>query len=113
MYKIYHNPRCKKSRAGLAALEAKATNIEVVEYIKHPLTEEALDDLIRKTGMEVEELVRKQEEYFKKNLKGKKLTYNEWIKEIAANPKLLQRPLVVRGNRAVLADPPEKLKELF
>jgi arsenate reductase len=113
MIKIYHNPRCKKSRAGLAALEAKAAAFEVVDYLKDPLSEQALDALIKMTGLDVEKLVRKQEDHYKQQLKGKKLSHAEWVKEIAANPKLLQRPIVVKGNKAVLADPPENMDGIF
>jgi arsenate reductase (glutaredoxin) len=111
--KIYHNTRCKKSRAGLAYLEEKGLKFEVIDYIKNPLTETEINDLIAKTGLEAEQLVRKQEDYFKKELKGKILSHKDLVKAIAAEPKLLQRPIVVNGQKAVLANPPENINNII
>ncbi len=111
--KIYHNPRCKKSRAGLAFLQEKGIDFEIIDYIKNPPSEKELDTLIKSTGLDTEALVRKQEDYYKQNLKGKSLTHKQWVKEITNHPKLLQRPIVVSGNKAVLANPPENINELI
>lgn len=111
--KIYHNPRCRKSRAGLAYLEERGIDFEIIDYIKNPLSEAELDALITSTGLETEALVRKQEDHYKQNLKGKNLTHKQWIKELAMHPKLLQRPIVASGNKAVLANPPENINELI
>ncbi len=94
-------------------LENKGVEFEVVDYLKNPLSETELDALIKSTGLEAEALVRKQEDFYKQNLKGKTLTHKQWVKEIAANPKLLQRPIVNTGNKAVLANPPENINQLF
>lgn len=113
MLKIYHNPRCAKSRAGLNFLKDNQIEHEVVEYIKNPLTAEEIKGLIEKTGQPVTDFVRTQEDYFKKNLKGKELSDDDWYQTLAKNPKLLQRPIVVTNKKAVLAQPPEKINELI
>lgn len=111
--KIYHNPRCKKSRAGLAFLEEKSTDFEIVNYIKEGIREDEVKEIIKKTGLPAEELIRKQEDVYKKELKGKKLTEVEWIKAIVENPKLLKRPIVINNDKAVWADPPENLNTIL
>lgn len=111
--KIYHNPRCKKSRAGLAYLEEKGLKFEVIDYIKNPLSDSEIDELIKKTGLGADQLIRKQEDFFKKELKGKTLTHKEWVKVIASEPKLLQRPIVENGKKAVLANPPENINNII
>jgi arsenate reductase len=113
MFKIYHNPRCKKSRAGLAYLESKVDNFEIVKYLDENLSSEQLKSLIDKTGMKPIDMIRKQEDYFKKNLKGKSLSDSELIEEMAANPKLIARPIVEKENKAVLAEPAEEIDKLL
>ncbi|HPE43212.1 MAG TPA: ArsC/Spx/MgsR family protein, partial [Bacteroidales bacterium] len=95
--KIYHNPRCKKSRAGLAYLEEKTKDFELINYIKEGISKEELKEIISKTGLSAEELLRKQEDAYKKEIKGKKLSDAELIKAIADNPKLLKRPIIING----------------
>ena len=80
MIKIYHNPRCKKSRAGLQYLEGKGVEFELVEYLKENLTEAELKDIMMKLNTSPFEMVRTQEEIYKKQLKGKEFTDEEWIK---------------------------------
>ncbi|MCF8379548.1 MAG: arsenate reductase (glutaredoxin) [Bacteroidales bacterium] len=113
MIKIYHNPRCKKSRAGLQYLEGKGLEFELVEYLKYPLAEDDLKDILMKMNVRPVELVRTQEEKYKKELKGKDFTDEEWVKIILENPKLLKRPLIVKDYKAVWADPPENMDKLF
>lgn len=113
MYKIYHNARCKKSRAGLDYLKGKTNNIEVREYLKVPLTKEELNDILSKTGLKVSDLIRTQEDYYKKEIKGKGLDDEKLFQEIIGNPKLLQRPIVLINNQGVLAQPPEKIDEII
>ena len=111
--KIYHNPRCKKSRAGLTYLQSKTNKFEIVEYQKTGLTEEILKEILLKSNLKAADLVRTQEEIFKKELKGKKFTDDEWIKIIVENPNLLQRPIIVGNHKAVLAQPPEAIDKLL
>ncbi|QQS52461.1 MAG: arsenate reductase family protein [Bacteroidota bacterium] len=108
MIKIYHNPRCKTSRDGLAYLRSKDIEIQVVDYLKEGLTREALMEILLKSNLKPDALVRTQEELFRKELKGKKFTDEEWINILVENPKLLQRPILLGRHRAVLAQPPEK-----
>ena len=105
MIRIYHNPQCKKSRAGLEYLKGKGVEFETVEYLKEPLTEKGLEMLLMKLNAKPEEMVRTQEEYYKKNLKGKKFNVHEWITIILQNPKLLKSPIVEVQYKAGLGDP--------
>lgn len=113
MLTIYHNPRCKKSRAGLQYLEEKTKDFEIRKYLNEPLSEEELKKLFTKLNAKPSEMVRTQEDVYKKQLKGKNFTYDEWIKIIAENPKLLQRPVVEADHKAVLGNPPENIDKLI
>lgn len=113
MLKIFHNPRCKKSREGLNYLKTKTQEFQIREYLKDPIKEEELREILLKMNTGPSKLVRTQEEIFKKELKGKKFNDDEWIKIIIQNPKLLQRPVVVGKHKAVLAQPPEKIDVFF
>jgi arsenate reductase (glutaredoxin) len=113
MLKIYHNPRCRKSREGLSYLQDKTKEIEIIEYLKEGLTEDIIKEILLKTNLKPFELVRTQEELFKKELKGKNFSDEEWVKIIVENPKLLHRPIVIGKHKAVLAQPPEKVEDLL
>jgi arsenate reductase (glutaredoxin) len=113
MIKIYHNPRCKKSRAGLQHLKEKGVEFEIVEYLKNPITEKELKDILMKLNKKPQDMIRTQEAEYKQNFKGKNFTDDEWIKIMIENPKLIKRPIVVKDNKAVWADPPENINELF
>jgi arsenate reductase (glutaredoxin) len=108
MIKIYHNPRCRKSREGLKYLQSNSGDFNIVDYLKTGLTNEDLKEILLKSSLKPIDLIRKQEEAFKKELKGKNFTDEEWMKIIIENPKLLQRPIVVGKHKAVLAQPAEK-----
>jgi len=109
MLKIYHNPQCKKSRAGLEYLKGKKVEFEIVDYIREPLEEEELEKLLVKLNAKPEEMLRTQEEYYKKNLKGKKFNEHEWIRIIVQNPRLLKRPIIEGQYKAVWGDPVENI----
>lgn len=111
--KIYHNPRCKKSRAGLEYLRSKTEDIEIIEYLKTGISEEKIKFILKISGLNVSDLIRKQEEFYKKELRGKSLSDGSLIKYITENPKLLQRPVVIKGGLAVIGDPPENIDRLF
>lgn len=111
--KIYHNSRCKKSRAGLEYLGSKTDKYEIVEYLKESISEEELRDILLKLNKKPSDIVRTQEEVYKKELKGKKFTDDEWIKILVENPKLIQRPIVVGKYKAVIAQPPEEMDQLI
>ena len=113
MYKIYHNSRCKKSRAGLAYLQEKTSDFEIVEYLKTNIKEEEIKEILLKINRSPAEIVRTQEEFFKKNLKGKTFNDDEWIKILIENPKLIHRPIVVAKHKAVIGDPPENIDKVL
>ena len=113
MIKIYHNPRCKKSRAGLERLKTKTEDFEIIQYLKEGIDLETLKRLHKKLGIPAEDMIRKQEAVFKTNYKGKSLSDTEWLEAIVEEPKLLQRPIIETDNDAILADPAEKLDRLF
>ncbi|MEN8204055.1 MAG: arsenate reductase (glutaredoxin) [Bacteroidota bacterium] len=112
MYTIYHNPRCKKSRAGLQYLTEKNTEFQVREYLKNPLSESELSALVMKLHVKPFKLVRTQEEVYRKELKGLDLNDEEWIKVMVENPKLIHRPIVEGKYKAVVGDPPENIDKL-
>jgi len=111
--KIYHNPRCRKSRAGLRHLESKTSDFDVIPYIKNGISEEELREMLLKLNIKPAELVRTQEDYYKKELKGKDFTDHEWIRILSENPKLIRRPVVLGKHKAVIADPPENIDTMF
>jgi polyphosphate kinase len=110
--KIYHNPRCSKSRAGLQYLEEKGYDIEIKKYLTEGLSETELKDIIAKTGKKPQFFVRIHEKEYINNYQGKEFNDDEWIKILVENPRLLRRPIVVNGNKAVLANPPENIEEI-
>jgi arsenate reductase (glutaredoxin) len=113
MLKIYHNPRCKKSREGLLYLQQKGVEFEIVEYLKNPLTEKEILDLLMLLNKKPIEIIRTQEDLFKKEYKSLKLTDGEWIKIISKNPILLQRPIVAKKHKAVIGQPPQNIDILL
>lgn len=113
MLRIYHNPSCKKSRAGLQFLQASGKPFEVVEYLRNPLKEKEMETLLVKLNKRPQDVLRIQEDYYKQNLKGKNFEDHEWVKIILQNPKLLQRPIVEGKYRAVIGDPVENIEPLL
>jgi len=111
--KIYHNPRCKKSRAGLQFLQEKGIEPEIIEYLKEPLNEDDLKDLLVRLHRKPVDIIRTQEEYYRKELKGREFTDDEWVKIMIENPKLIQRPIVVNGPKAVVGDPASNIEALL
>lgn len=112
--KIYHNPRCKKSRAGLEHLQEKGVEPEVVKYMKDtPLTEEKLKELLMKLNEKPQNIIRTQEKIYKDNFKGKNFTEDEWVKILVENPRLIQRPIVESKYKAVIGNPPQNIDDLL
>ncbi len=111
-YTIYHNPRCSKSRCALQKLKEEKKDFSVIEYLKTPLNEGELTELLKKLGMKAEELVRKTESVYKEKYKGKVLSEKEWITAMVSHPKLIERPIIVRGDRAVVGRPVENIDKL-
>ncbi|HUU73103.1 MAG TPA: arsenate reductase (glutaredoxin) [Burkholderiales bacterium] len=110
---IYHNPRCSKSRNTLALLQQNGIEPTVVEYLKHPPDKATLKSIVHKLGVKPEQIVRKGEEIFKQNYAGKTLTDDQWIDALAAHPILIERPIAVEGERAVVGRPPENVLTLI
>jgi arsenate reductase len=113
MLTIYHNPSCKKSRAGLQFLRKSGNEFTIVEYLKKPLTEPELEKLLVKLNRKPVDLLRKQEDYYKQYLKGKNFEDHELIRIMAQNPKLIQRPVVEGKYKAVVGDPVSEMEALF
>ena len=111
--KIYHNPRCKHSRAGLEYLKTKTSDFEIIDYIKDSLTEGELANILMLLDKRAEDVIRTQEDIYRKELKDKNFTEEEWIKIIVQNPRLLHRPIIMNRTKAVIAQPPERLDELL
>ena len=113
MYTIYHNPRCRKSRETLQLLESNNIQPEIVLYLDNTPSEKELSELLAKLDMKPMDLVRKNEAVWKEQYKGKSLSDEQIIKAMTLNPKLIERPIVVKGNTAVLGRPPENVEKLF
>ena len=109
---IYHNPKCSKSRATLELL-ANRGDVKIVEYLKTPPTAKELEALVAKLGIEPEQLVRKGEDVYKEKYAGKTLSRAQWIDALVRHPILIERPIVVRGERAVIGRPPENVHALL
>lgn len=110
---IYHNPRCSKSRQTLALIEKQGIEAEVILYKTTPPSAAELKSVIDKTGLKPIDIIRKGEKTFKENFKGAEHTDAEWIDIMVAHPELIERPIVIKGNKAVLGRPPENVIELF
>lgn len=110
---VYHNPRCSKSRCALDFLNAQKVDFTVVEYLKDVPTKAELTTIIDQMGIAPEVLIRKGEEEYKLHFKGKYLSNDEWIEAMLQFPKLIERPIVVVGGKAVVARPTERILELL
>ncbi|MFT5483293.1 MAG: arsenate reductase [Halieaceae bacterium] len=114
LYTIYHNPRCSKSRQTLALLLENKIEPGVVEYLENPLTEATITELLHKLGIGARDLLRKGEDAYRESgLADDTLTEGDLIAAMVAHPKLIERPIVVRGNKAVIGRPPENVLELM
>ncbi|MGV9011631.1 MAG: arsenate reductase (glutaredoxin) [Flavobacteriales bacterium] len=110
---IYHNPRCSKSREALTLLKESGITPKVVEYLKDAPTRKELELLVMQLGIPASELVRKNEPLFKEKYKGLQLNEHEWIRVMHENPQLMERPVVVKGHKAVIGRPMENVKDLL
>ena len=112
-YTIYHNPRCSKSRNTLALLKENGIEPQVVLYLETPPNSGQLKSLLGKLGLSAAELVRGGEDAYKSCGLSKDSSEEQLIAAMVAHPKLIERPIVVRGKRAVLGRPPENALELI
>ena len=113
MIKIYHNPRCRKSREVLNFLEESGRDFKVILYMQDKLTVEELSALIKKLNIRTEDLIRKEEALWKTKFKLKNLGDNALINLMTEEPRLMQRPVVTLQDRAVIARPLEAIEQLF
>ena len=113
MIKIYHNNRCTKSRETCGLLDKAKVKYETIAYLKTPPTAKELKKLIKILGIKASELVRKKEPVYKEKYEGKKMTEEQWLKVMVENPILIERPIVVKGNKAVIGRPPENVNKLL
>jgi arsenate reductase len=114
MISIYHNPRCSKSRQALALLKEKGLVVDVLMYLEKPPTAEVLRDLLKKLGVSARQLLRTDEDiYREEKLSDKEKTESQLIDAMATHPKLIQRPIVVNGDKAVIGRPPEQVLEII
>ncbi|MEK6902692.1 MAG: arsenate reductase (glutaredoxin) [archaeon] len=110
---IYYNPKCSTCHVALDLLEKKGVKLTIREYLKEPPTKTELKELIRKLGIRPEELIRKKEPIFTEKYKGKTLTDDQWIAAMVENPILIQRPIVIEGNKAIIGRPAERVIEII
>lgn len=113
MITIYHNPRCTKSREGLCEIELLNQPFITRKYFDEPFTKEELEMVIKKLNIKPIELVRTKESIWIENYKGKELTDAQIVDAMLENPKLIERPIVVNGDKAVIARPKEKINEIL
>ena len=111
--KILHNPRCRKSRETLQIIEDKGVKVEVVKYLEQPPSSEELKAIVTKLGCSVTDIVRKGESIYKEEFKGKEIDNEEWFTILSKNPKLIERPIVIKQNKAIVGRPPENVLELL
>ncbi|MCH2231237.1 MAG: arsenate reductase (glutaredoxin) [Crocinitomicaceae bacterium] len=111
-YKIYHNPRCSKSRMALEFLKKEGKDVEIIEYLKEIPSKEELLVVLKKLNLSAESIIRKGESIFKENYKGKNMSEDQWVEAMLKFPKLIERPIVIKANRAVVARPTELINNL-
>lgn len=113
MIKIYHNNRCSKSRCGLEILENSGQDFKVVKYLDDVPTAKELKDIIKLLNIKPIELVRKTEAIWKENFKNKNLSDSDIITAMIKHPKLIERPIIINGNKAVIGRPPELILDIL
>lgn len=107
--KIYHNPRCRKSREALQYLEETKQSFYIINYLDNHLSKKEIEQLLKELGYQPEDLIRKNEAIWKEQYKGKDLSVDELVTALRENPKLIERPIISNGKSAVIARPLEKL----
>jgi arsenate reductase len=115
MVKVWHNNRCGKSRDAVKYLESNSINFEIVEYLKNNFSKDDLQEVINMLGIsDAREMLRtKEKEYKENNLKDESLSQDVIIDIVVANPKLVERPIVINGNKAVIARPLEEIEKVL
>ena len=111
--KIYHNPRCSKSRQTLQLIKDAGADVEIIEYLNAIPTAEDLKTILMKLNLKPTDIIRKGEAVYKEKFKNSNFNDDEWIKILIEYPKLIERPIVVKGNKAILGRPPENVLDLI
>lgn len=111
--KIYHNPRCSKSRETLKLIKDAGAEVEIVEYLNAIPTKEDLETILMKLNLKPTDILRKGETVYKEKFKNSNFNDDEWIKVMIEYPKLIERPIVIKGNKAILGRPPQNVLELL
>jgi len=110
---IYHNPRCSKSRQTLALIEEKGITPKIVEYLKSPPSEAELENILTQLAIEPEALMRKGEDEYKDHFKGKTLSRAQTIHLMVQHPKVIERPIVLSNDKAIIGRPPESVLSIL
>lgn len=111
---LYHNPRCSKSRAALELLQARNLPVTVVKYLETPLTAAGVQQLLTQLNYQARQLLRTgEDDYRELGLSDPTLSETQLIEAMAAHPKLIERPILVKGDKALVGRPPEKILELL
>ncbi|SKB31103.1 arsenate reductase [Salegentibacter holothuriorum] len=110
---VYHNPRCKKSREGLELVKNSGKEYQIREYLKEPLSEEELGEILEKLSFYPIQLIRTNEKIWKEEYKNKDLSNKELITVMVKNPKLIERPIVETPNTAVVGRPSSKIEDIL
>ena len=113
MTTLYHNPRCSSSREALHLLEESGETIEVVRYLETPPSRQELLQIIELLGIKPIELVRTKEDEWKINFKGKELSDSQIVDAMVEFPKLIERPIAIKGTHAVIGRPPKKVLDIL
>ncbi|MFN4027900.1 MULTISPECIES: arsenate reductase family protein [Flavobacterium] len=113
MLQVLHNPRCGKSRNCLALLNETNQSFEIINYLQNPLSEDEIKKLLQKLDIEPIALVRQKENIWIEKFKDKKLSDQQIIKALSENPILIERPIVIKNNKAIIGRDLEKLQEFI
>ena len=111
--KIYHNPRCSKSRNTLSIIQEMGNEVEIIEYLNSPPTAKELEVILEMLNIQPIELIRKNEIIWREYYRGKQMRDDEIINAMRENPKLIERPIVIKNGKAIIGRPPEKVLNLL
>lgn len=110
MVKVLHNNSCSKSRAILEYLDENGVPFEVIDFVQNPLSMQEMKTVLKKLGMEVHEIIRKNENLYREKFAGKDFTDEEWMQILIDNPELMQRPILIKSSVAMIGRPIENVK---
>lgn len=113
MIKIYHNPRCQKSRQGLQIIEKSGKEFKIIKYLEENPSESELKEILKLLNIKPEELIRKNESTWKENFKGKELTDDEIVQAMVKHPNLIERPIVINDDKAVIGRPSQLINSIL